>query len=126
MHTQPDIRPVKESGDIYELFKDYDFKFKGQDCTVQKGFRHDGATGAQFLFGKDGVHRAAALVHDYLYINRGFLKNLSYTRKDADRKFQEMLIDAGVKSWHINLAYFAVRIFGAFYWRPEWTITKDY
>ena len=119
MH-QPDIRPVKENGDVYRLHDDYVFEFKGQHVIVDAGFRHDGATRAKLLFGRDGIHRAAALVHDYLYAKRGQLTPvIVYTRKDADRKFKEMLLEAGVKSWHVNVAYAVVRVAGWFFWRSE-------
>lgn len=109
---QPDIRPVKESGDLYEVFQDYTY----QDITVPNGFRYDGATVPRVVwtligFLPDGIHRAAALVHDYLYETKEF------NRVYADKLFLTMLKESGVKSWHANLAYVTVRIFGNLYWK---------
>lgn len=118
--NQPDIRPIQESGDVYILNDDFEFIAFGQRSIIPKGFRHDGATGAGLLFGKDGVHRAAALIHDYLYVNKGFfVDGLFYpvTRKQADVTFKDYLELAGVKSLHIKFAYRAVRVIGYFYWR---------
>lgn len=114
MKEQPDIRPVKESGDIYVLMEDYPFTFQGSYFYVPKGFRNDGATCAKLLFQRDGVHRAAALVHDYLYSKQGLLNGLAYTRKQADCKFRDMLKEYGVQSMHVAAAYAAVYVFGRF------------
>lgn len=114
---QPDIRPVAESKDLYELHEAYLFEIDGKTMLVPKGFRHDGATAAALLFQRDGIHRAAALVHDYLYSIKGNLHGFKFSRRMVDRKFKEMLIDAGVKSWHVWVAYIAVRLVGGFYWK---------
>lgn len=116
--TQPDIRPVQESGNaVYVLVDDFVYRLpNGQAVRVPKGFRHDGASGAKFLFGRDGVHRAAALVHDYLIKVKGFIPaetkkdgDIHMTRKRVDRLFRAILEDVGVKSWHVELAYGGVR-----------------
>lgn len=107
MLTQPDIRPVQESGQLYELMED----FEAHGIVVPKGFRHDGATMSKLLFQRDGIHRAAALVHDYIYEYK-----IGYTRKQADRLFKKMLKEYGVKSPHVFLAYGAVWVFGWMYW----------
>lgn len=117
MHmTQPDIRPVKESNDLYELQHDYVFDFIGTNFVIKKGFRYDGASYAALLFQRDGIHRAAALVHDYLYVHKGDVGGYIYTRKQADKKFKDMLIAAGLKSWHVWLAHKSVRALGWIWW----------
>ncbi len=83
---------------------------------VKEGFRWDGASVPKILWGlgfkPDGKHRAAALVHDFIYINKGMLpagsmyssytqikdqiQYGSITRKDADRLFGRMMKEAGV------------------------------
>jgi hypothetical protein len=96
------------------LYDDYSFKLHDRMFIIDRGFKHDGATCARLLFQRDGIHRAAALVHDYLYALRGNVEGHEYTRKDADDLFRDMLIEAGVKSWHVWAAYTAVRLFGRF------------
>jgi len=115
-HTQPDIRPIKESSNLYELAAPYSFHLGLELFIIPKGFKYDGASYAKLLFQRDGIHRAACLVHDYLYVNKGCIGSVKYSRKDADKKFKTMMTEAGLKSWHINLAYLSVRLFGKFYW----------
>ena len=85
--------------------------------AVPAGFRHDGATGAKLLFQRDGIHRAAALIHDYLYEKKGSLSGRTLTRKQVDGLFRRMLKIYGVKAWHVTAAYLAVRTAGWMYWR---------
>lgn len=119
--TQPDIRPIGESGQLYRLHEAYPFLFCGAQFNVPEGFTHDGATFSKLLFQRDGVHRAACLVHDYLYEKQGYIDTFTggfvYTRYQADQKFKEMLKAYGVKKLHVFAAYWAVRLFGGFYWR---------
>lgn len=117
--TQPDIRPIKENGDLYELSQPYSFHLGLDLIVIPKGFKYDGASFAKFLFQRDGIHRAACIVHDYLYENEGQINNVIYTRYEADRKFKKMLEQYGVKRWHVALSYAAVRIFGNIFWNDE-------
>jgi hypothetical protein len=114
--TQPDIRPIKENRDLYELQQPYSFHLGLDLIIIPKGFRYDGASYANLLFQRDGIHRAACLVHDYLYVCRGQIGDVIYTRYEADKKFKSMLQEAGVKNWHAKLAYKAVRLLGWVYW----------
>ena len=116
--TQPNIIPIQESGDIYELAAPFIFTLRTTKFFVPMGFKFDGASYAKLLFQRDGMHRAAALVHDYLYANKGTLHGyFKYTRKEADNLFRDMLISYGVKSWHVALSYRAVRLFGGLWWK---------
>lgn len=83
---------------------------------VKAGFRWDGASVPQFLWKRgyptDGKHRAAALIHDFIYVNKGNLPDGSmisryqnepnqiqygsFARIDADRLFGRMMREAGV------------------------------
>jgi len=121
MITQPDIRPIRERGKRYELNKSYVY----EDITVPKGFQYDGASVPRifmFLIGfeRDGIHRPAALVHDFLYQNKGYSGNnnqvVVYSRKQCDRIFFEIMKKVGVMHWHAILAYYAVRLGGKFSW----------
>ena len=77
---QPLIIPIKESGDIYELVEDYFFSVlrggQAYPVIIKKGFKYDGASvppvlGGLVGFMPDGIHRPAALIHDYLYSKKG-------------------------------------------------------
>lgn len=57
------------------------------------------------LFLKNGHHRIAAVVHDYLC---GLGKE--FPRRVADKIFLEAMKLRGVKRWHRRLMYFAVRL----------------
>lgn len=122
---QPDLRPVAESGQLYVVFEDWICVSKA--IKVPLGYRTDGASAPKWSlsligFQRDGIHRAAALAHDWLYSNRGTItlttgQMLHYDRQYADSVFYAMLIEAGIKNWHAWLAYHAVRTGGWFYWK---------
>ena len=121
MIAQPDIRPISERGKRYGLNGQYEYN----GIIVPKGFEYDGASVPRifmFLVGfeRDGIHRPAALVHDFLYRNRGHVGGLGcikkYTRQESDRIFFDILKSVGVMHWHAQLAYLAVRIGGKFSW----------
>lgn len=120
------IDPVDEQG-TYILRDDYRFALRINGCLfvfdINKGFSYDGASvpsWARWLIERDGVHRESALVHDWLYENRGHVNALgepfSYVRKDADQIFRECLKAQGLASWKVWLMCKAVRIGGRFYW----------
>jgi hypothetical protein len=86
-------------------------------------YLYDGASvpvWARWLIERDGVHRESALLHDYLYENKGYLKlgddAFYYNRKDADQIFRECLKSQGLASWKVFLMYNAVRLGGKSYW----------
>lgn len=126
MIPQPDIRPVKESGQLYKVFQSYNFFVEAGGekhfFTVPEGFRHDGASVPRLVwtligFLPDGAHRGAALAHDYLYENRGSIGDFEYNREYADKAFLYLLEKSGIKNWHCAVAFRAVRLFGGIYWR---------
>lgn len=121
-----DIDPVDEQG-TYILRRDYHCVFyingQRQPLFIAKGFEYDGASvprWARWLIERDGVHRESALVHDYLYENKGNVfyngEPFCYTRKDTDQIFRECLKAQGLASWKVFLMYNAVRIGGWTYW----------
>lgn len=137
MLKQPDILPISE--DDYLLDEDYiyewDIQGVPQRIIVPKGFIYDGASVPQIFWGlglrPDGLIRAAALVHDWIYNFDGDLPKGSYQylqdnewkpvigrwkREDADRLFGRMMKEAGLPGWKRWLAYRAVRWFGSTYW----------
>ncbi len=119
---QPDIRPLGESGDErYILNQDYSFAFYNREglqaLTIMKGFKYDGASVPRWAmaligFERDGVHRAASLVHDWLYVNEGKILEYVYDRHEADTIFLKGMEYHGIKSWHARIAYIAVRGLG--------------
>lgn len=104
---------------------------------VKAGFRWDGASVPKLFrglgFATDGKHRAAALIHDFIYVNKGklpagsmystydgFKDQIQYgtfSRFDADRLFFRMMGQAGVNKTRKKLMWFAVSKFGWIYWQ---------
>lgn len=134
---QPDIRPVTDT--LYRLNEDYTYVWIQRNIvtqiTVPKGFTYDGASVPRFLWSlsgltRDGLIRAAALVHDWIYMNDGALPECSmrefnkgwtcisgrWTRKDSDKLFLKMMLEAGIENYRANRAYACVRLFGGLYW----------
>ena len=142
---QPDIRPIKESGEIYILNEDYSYTVirsgKVIRFTVPRGFQYDGASVPRWVwsvigFLPDGIHRPAALIHDYLYAHEGIVPGLDvgankectiyYDRMFADNCLRSLMRDVGIKSWHIKTVYWAVRTFGGTYWADPVKSMKVY
>jgi len=144
MTTQPIIIPIADSGDDrYELVESFRWAWHADGAAwrieVPKGFRLDGASvpgiaTALTGIGRDGLHRAAALVHDFLYRHGGrpphgsFTKlNVAaadwlpcaapWTREQVDKLFANMLAAAGVSKLRRRLMYLAVRAVGWRSWR---------
>lgn len=84
----------------------------GEDIIVSPGFGTDLASIPRLFHSivpVNGKHRAAAIVHDWLYVQQ------DRTRADADRIFLEAMDDLGVR-WSQRWAmYAAVRVGG---WMP--------
>lgn len=122
--AQPDIRPVKESGQLYRAYAPFTITVNGVRITVPEGFTTDGASSPRLAwtltgFAKDGMHRAAAHIHDYIYECKGSLPcapGFYFTRETADAIFYEMLKAYGIKNWHAWMAFQAVRAAGGSYW----------
>jgi hypothetical protein len=132
---QPLIIPVSERE--YELVEDYAYVWyiRGlrREIMACKGFRHDGASVPRLLWTliglrPDGLVRAAALLHDYLYRHGGVLPlgcmwveqdmdPRPWTRKDADRLFARVMRESGVSKLKRRLAYLGVRVGGRRAWR---------
>ena len=137
---QPLTVPISEKD--YRLVEDYLYRWEKIEheyrITVPAGFIFDGASVPRLAWTisgirPDGLIRAAALIHDWLYQHDGLLpagshqfkgedeswKNLvgRWSRKDADRLFARIMREAGVSKVKRRLAYLAVRTFGWRYWR---------
>lgn len=144
--VQPNIVPVSDR--FYRLDEDYTYEWAvgtmtankaHYRMTVFKGFIYDGATVPRFgwtLTGllPDGMHRAAALIHDWLYRHGGKLPYGSvkvnvlgdwqittsdWSRRDSDKLFCRILRESGVSKRRRRFMYFMVRTFGKFFWGKE-------
>ena len=132
---QPHIVPMEKDryGNIYYTAHEYRVDTDDINLLVFEHFRYDGASVPRWAWSisglrPDGLLRAAALIHDIIYLNNGsptkiikssyyqmnFKKKLSYTRKDADKLFLKIMLESGVKKWRAKIAYRAVRIGGRF------------
>jgi len=119
---QPDIRPTGPGE--YTLHKNYTYrpqpKGRRPILTVPAGFKYDGASVPRPLWSvsgirPDGLIRAAALIHDFIYRSAGW--DGLYTRKETDVLFRHMIREAGLGWWTAVRAYRAVRMFGWIPWR---------
>lgn len=123
----------------YELSHDYSYQWRDGSfhfrIFIPAGFKYDGASVPRIVWSlvglrPDGLLRAAALVHDWIYEHKGVLPEGSYqiksagqwinldtqfARKDADKMFKKIMREAGVKRVRRRLAYRAVRLGG---WLP--------
>ena len=134
MLTQPDIRPLAApwwKPACYRLESDYTATWIGRDgqtrtLTVPAGFQHDGSSewvslalsvipsGLLWLVGisVDGSHRAAALVHDYIYGQ----KPAGYDRAEADHQFRELALAGGMAKWRADVRWMFLRGLGWIVW----------
>lgn len=135
----PDIVPMTDK--LYRLDEDYIYYWIKNDTkyriTIPAGFVYDGASAPRIVWTisgiiPDGLIRAAALVHDWIYRYTGKLPDGSHqylnkndlwanihgrwARKDADRLFARIMREANVPKSKRRLAYRAVRFFGWFSW----------
>ena len=90
---------------------------------IPGGFEFDGASVPRpfwrVLPPVAGAHLRAALVHDWLYVQRKCLKDGNYlpiTRAEADWIFRHLMLEDGVNSWLAKAAYSAVVAFGKGTW----------
>lgn len=57
------------------------------------------------------------LCHDWLYRHGGKVPGRTYTRKEADELFRDVMQEEGIAGWRWRAAYAAVRLFGKGSWR---------
>jgi hypothetical protein len=137
--VQPDVRPVTDQA--YRLQTNYCYCWVKNGVQnrilVPPGFTYDGASVPRIAWTvsgilPDGLIRAAALVHDWIYGFAGRLPEGSHQyktddtewsnvvgrwkRREADRLFGRMMREAEVPRSKRRLAYLAVRAFGWFAW----------
>jgi hypothetical protein len=113
---------------MYQLQEDYTVKVhqKGKEIsiTVPKGYITDLASIPRIVWTlsgltPDGLYRAAALVHDYIYGMH--LHGTEYsvlpgsvilTRSECDSIFLELIKDSGESPWKYEAMFYSVRVFG--------------
>lgn len=147
MFPQPDLYPI--NGREYVLLQPFVYTgtVRGKRCrfTIPKGDVTDGASAPRLLwtpFGirPDGLYRAGAVTHDYLYQYRGrppegtfeIFKDGKWVAADlratfklstdrdlrqfCDDLFKQIMQEAGVPGWQCQAMYLAVRWFGGRAW----------
>lgn len=118
---QPLLLPIKYKGaEDYQLFENWTVTVNGVDYTIPAGLVVDGASvprACWFFMPPDGLHRGAALFHDWSYINRGnFTRGPPLTRLQTDEAFYNLMIEAGVSPARAGIAYRGVRLGGWAAW----------
>ncbi len=133
---QPVNIPV--SARQYELVETFGYGWDkygvSHELVVPRGFRYDGASVPRILWSviglrPDGLVRAAALLHDWIYRHGGKLPPGSYrrddgegghwTRKSADLLFGRVMRESGVSKLKRRLAYLGVRVGGRRSWKSN-------
>ena len=120
MIQQPNMLPIfGEKLSTYQLAQEYVVDSCGWRFTVPAGLVIDGASAPWFAwslgFLPDGLHRAGALVHDWLYSLRGQTFDWLLSRKECDGVFHDLMVRAGVQAKRAGIMHCAVRWFG---WLP--------
>ena len=122
-------RNVPIHGGKYRLAYTYRYYGDGYTIIVPVGTITDGASVPRCLWSisgimPDGLIRAGALLHDYLYGNGGIVPGCTkrFSRKEADLLFYHVNREAGCSWWTSIRAYRAVRWFG---WMGAWKKAKE-
>jgi len=144
---QPDIRPfLTRRGWEYRLNSPYFYEWEKSGVRrrlkIAAGFAYDGASVPRPLWTltgieRDGLQRAAALVHDVMYRHAGRLPDgvqeiwsdghlewepmheVRWTRAEADALFCRMLREAGVGALQRRMMYRGVRALGWMFWKKS-------
>ena len=141
--SQPVVVPISDTPRIYVLTEPYTYTWVKDGfvnlLTVPRRFKCDLASTPRIVWSilgllPDGLIRAAAVLHDFIYGHKGKLPHGSHrrkkvggvvwefvsepwTRKQADKLFARVMREAGVSKRRRRLAYLAVRVFGWTGWR---------
>lgn len=116
----PSLRIGDGDGWITRSDTIYRSSMLGYDITVPGGFKTDLASiprGFRWLISVNGKHRKAAIIHDYLYFEKGAIKDRNaLSRKECDQVFEEAMKVCGVGWLTRKTMYSAVRAGGMFSW----------
>jgi hypothetical protein len=114
-----------EKEKLWRLEETYSYSHTGHQITVPAGYKFNLASVPRlfwFLIAPFELSIAAPLIHDFLYDYRGVPPDGSitppktYSRKEADGIFREIMEKENVVGWRRFFAYWAVRLFGWFAW----------
>ena len=112
--AKPPLLRVREQDDQWELAEPLVYVSKaGEVITIPEKFTTDLASiprPLQGLVNVNGKHRAAAILHDYLYTVRG------RSRSECDSLFLEAMESVGVRWSQRWVMYLAVRVGGWTFW----------
>ncbi len=124
---EPWVVPINEKEYILKDLAVYESELFHVSIIVPTGFVTDLASIPRIVWSligwtPDGLHRNAAIVHDFLYQRRGRLPveyispPRSFSRKECDEIFKEAMLSLGVGKIKANIIYGAVRTFGWMAW----------
>ncbi len=109
------------------ILSDYTFDWKGYTYVIPQDYAEfDGMTGGNFLLSliglsRWGVHNAATLPHDYLYVNRGKIETTTgelhtFEKKEIDEILGSFLMQVECKKRQRIIVDAIVSTIGYFYW----------
>ena len=119
----PDADPIDAV--FYKLRRGYVYTPEFNEIRIPQDFKTDLLSAPRWLWSftgleQDGLYRAAAVVHDWLYFNAGTLPDgTKYTRADADDTLLEIMTRLEVSRFRRFIAWAAVRLFGGGHWGPD-------
>lgn len=100
---------------LYRLLLDYE----RDGIVVPIDYIFDGASTPWWswsLFPRFGTVAAAALIHDYCYLN-----DVNFTRKEVDDMFYRHMVEDGTEKWRAWIMWAAVRCGGGKWWQTPYT-----
>jgi len=105
------------------LTQDFHCLWENDEIVIPENFITDFASVPRWAWSFTppfGQHTPAAVVHDWLYVSKPFI------RETCDRIFCELMKKLGVGWWRRNVMYYAVRIGGSGSWRYDTLIEAHF
>lgn len=115
--TELIVKPVHD--DEWEMVEPLLYVHGDKRIQVPSGFRMDLASIPRvltWLFPVHGRYTRAAVVHDWLYANKGIVPAGIFLRADADKIFLDAMKELGVGWFTRQAMYRAVRLGGWINW----------
>ncbi len=115
------VQEERDKENVWIVYEDFSYDIGGvggdDTITVPKGYETDFASiprGLWWLLPPSGKYRGAAVIHDYLYQNRGKYHPTkpALTRPQSDNVFLEAMKELGVSLFTRRTMWAAVRGFG--------------
>lgn len=98
------------------------YEIEGDIITIPPGFETDLASIpriAQPFIPVNGLHRSAAIIHDYLFVVQ------IYDRERTDKIFLQAMKDSNVSWLERTIMYAAIRAFGAVPWERNARLMRE-